>query len=333
MGKRGRDLKDGNVLVSIIVPVYGTEAYLPACIDSLCKQTYGNIQIVLVDDGSPDDCPKICDDYAKKDPRIIVIHQKNKGVSGARNAGLQRASGKYIMFVDSDDTMRREAVDTLLKDSLCYDADIVWAPIQYKSDKNDDEFGRGKYTVLTNEEALVKCLHGVPNMNSVWSKMFKSDFIAGLTFEEGRSINEDGYFMFQCYTKKPLLVRHDVSLYHYTVRQDSSSRQKFSDKYLDMLYFCEKKKRLIADLFPQYENEFRSVEMLTHLQLLDILCSSTDKRNEQYEKICIKKVCELRTGHKPFNKHYAQLAWIVAHGLYPLYKKAIRLKYHKKHKK
>lgn len=88
MGKRGRDLKDGNILVSIIVPVYGTEAYLPACIDSLCKQTYGNIQIVLVDDGSPDDCPKICDDYAKKDPRIIVIHQKNKGVSGARNAGL-----------------------------------------------------------------------------------------------------------------------------------------------------------------------------------------------------------------------------------------------------
>ena len=104
-----------------------------------------------MDDGSPDDCPKICDDCAKKDPRIIVIHQKNKGVSGARNAGLQRASGKYIMFVDSDDTMRREAVDTLLKDSLCHDADIVWAPMQNRNNNNDNEFCGAECSILKNE--------------------------------------------------------------------------------------------------------------------------------------------------------------------------------------
>ena len=97
-------------LVSVIVPVYGTEAYLPACIDSIRNQSYQNLQIILVDDQSPDRCPEICDSYAQKDPRIQVIHQKNTGVSGARNTGLQHVTGEYILFVDSDDELDRKSV-------------------------------------------------------------------------------------------------------------------------------------------------------------------------------------------------------------------------------
>ena len=94
-----------NALVSIIVPVYGTEDYLPDCIESLQKQTYPHVEIILVDDQSPDGCPAICDAYAQKDPRIRVIHQKNTGVSGARNAGLDAATGDFVAFVDSDDEL------------------------------------------------------------------------------------------------------------------------------------------------------------------------------------------------------------------------------------
>ena len=91
-----------DTLVSIIVPVYGTEAYLPACINSIREQSHRNIQIILVDDQSPDRCPEICDQYAREDPRILVIHQKNKGVSGARNTGIDAATGECLMFVDSE---------------------------------------------------------------------------------------------------------------------------------------------------------------------------------------------------------------------------------------
>lgn len=317
-------MKDCDFLVSVIVPVYGTETYLPTCIESLCNQTYKNIQIVLVDDQSPDNCPEICDEYEKKDSRITVIHQKNKGVSGARNTGLQNATGDYLMFVDSDDTLHPDSVSILLKDSLMYEADIVWAP-----QKCEKDYVEGESTVFQGEQALLLSLNLEHNINAVWSKLFKRSFIEGIFFEEGKNINEDGFFMFLCYMKKPLLVRHNVSVYQYNVRPDSCSRQKFSDKYLSMLYFCDKKKELIARQYPQYINETRNMEMLTNLQLLDILCSSTDKKYKSLEKQCVAKVRELYPGHKPFNKHCAELARIVTYGLYPFYKTFIRLKYYR----
>ena len=95
--------------------------------------------------------------------------------------------------------------------------------------------------------------------------------VSDMYFEEGKNINEDGFFMFQCYMRKPLLVRHNISVYKYNVRSNSCSRQKFSDKYLSMIYFCDKKKDLISDYYPQYINETRNMEIFTYLQLLDIL--------------------------------------------------------------
>ena len=97
--------------ISIIVPIYNVEKYLPGCIDSILKQTYENMEIILVDDGSPDNCPAICDEYEKKDTRIRVIHQKNSGLSGARNTGIDNAQGEYLIFVDSDDTVEPTMVE------------------------------------------------------------------------------------------------------------------------------------------------------------------------------------------------------------------------------
>lgn len=324
-------MDENNILVSIIVPVYGTEAYLPSCIESLCNQTYSNLQIILIDDQSPDQCPEICDEYAKKDARIMVIHQKNMGVSYARNVGLRHATGEYIMFVDSDDEMSSDAVAILLKDILTYKADIAWAPLK-RLDKKGNPVGHykeGAYTTLKNDEALLSYLDGGYNMDAVWGKIFRFDFIKDISFEEGRKINEDGFFMFQCYMKKPILIRHCISIYQYNIRPDSSSRQVFSEKYLDMLYFCEKKKELVATYYPQYIDRTQNMEMITCLQFLDILCSTTDKRYKEFENRVIKRVRELKNGYIPFNKHYGQLVEIVALGLYPIYKKMIRLKYYK----
>ena len=107
-------MREPDKLVSVIIPVYKVENYLPMCVDSVLNQSYRNLEVILVDDGSPDDCPAICDEYAKKDKRIRVIHQKNAGLSMARNAGLDICTGDYITFVDSDDALHVAFVARLL---------------------------------------------------------------------------------------------------------------------------------------------------------------------------------------------------------------------------
>ncbi len=322
---------NSDALISIIVPVYGTEQYLPDCIESLCNQTYPRIEIILVDDQSPDKCPEICDDYAQKDSRIIVIHQENKGVSGARNTGMRHATGDYIMFVDSDDALYSDAVEKLLQDAIQYNADIVSAQKSIVNQQGRiitaDE--KCEYVIYHNEEAIKLSLEGEKNTNSACAKLYKVSFIKDVFFEEGKNIHEDGFFIFQCYLRRPLLVQHNVPVYQCNYREDSNSRQKYSDKYLSMLYFCEEKEKLISIHYPQYHDLINNLKVRTHLQFLQVLCSTTEKRCKKLEKQSVKIVRQLFEYHKPINKHHKKLAWIVRLGLYPLYKAAVLFKYYR----
>lgn len=116
-------------IVSIIVPIYKVEQYMDECITSIVNQTYSNIEIILVDDGSPDNCPRKCDDWGKADERVVVYHKKNGGLSDARNYGIEVAKGDFIMFVDSDDYIAREMVEKLYSSIIDSDADIVGCKI------------------------------------------------------------------------------------------------------------------------------------------------------------------------------------------------------------
>ena len=318
-------------LVSIIVPIYGTEEYLPVCIDSIRKQTYQNLQIILVDDQSPDKCPEICDAYAKKDSRIIVIHQENKGVSGARNAGLNHASGEYIMFVDSDDELYTNAVATLLQDACEYNADVVSAVA-----KTVNEYGvvvdnpeKGDYQIYQGDKPLLLLLDEDPSTYVVWAKIFRTSFIKGVGFEEGKNLCEDSFFLFQCYVKKPLLVQHNVAIYKQNIRLGSSSRLKFSDKTLSVLHFFEKKKAYVTENFPQYSENLYQAEVCVNLRLLDMLCSTNDKKYKPLQKRCIKKVRALRAFYRPVNLHHKRLLRIVSCGLYGVYRRFVRIKYYR----
>lgn len=324
-------MEKGNALVSIIVPVYGTEAYLPACIDSLCRQSYSNIQIILVDDQSPDNCPEICDRYAENDSRITVIHQENKGVSGARNTGMAHAQGEFLMFVDSDDELYSNAVELLIRDALTYHADIVSATkkVVNASGRIVSSCEDDSVQILQNDETVRLSLDGDRNTNSACAKLFKADFICEICFTEGHNINEDGFFIFQCYLQMPVLVQHNVAVYQYNIRQESNSRQAFSDKYLSMLYFCERKKELIAERYPQYIELAHNMEARTNLQMLQLLCSTNDRRYRMIQKQCIQTVCALYPCHHPINEAHRKLAWMVKYRLYPLYKFAVRLKYYR----
>ena len=318
-------------LVSIIVPVYGTEEYLPSCIDSLCKQTYQHIEIILVDDQSPDSCPAICDAYAEKDSRVKVIHQKNTGVSGARNTGIDAATGDYFCFVDSDDELYPDAIEVLWRDATDYGADVVSA-VKRSVDENGNArntHDNGEITVYRSDEPLLLSLAGDRNTNSACAKLFKADFFRGICFEEGKNIHEDGFFLFQCYCKKPVLVQHNIAIYQYNTRKGSGSRQAFSDKYLSMLYYCDRKKEMIAETYPQYTEQSYNMEVRTNLLFLQVLCRTADKKYTDIQKQCIRTVRRLRRYHRPVNSHLKKLEWIVSCGLFSLYRKAIRLKYHR----
>lgn len=318
-------------LVSIIIPIYGTEQFLPKCIDSVLAQTYSQLEIILVDDESPDACPKICDSYMEKDDRIVVIHEENKGVSGARNTGLKRAKGDYIMFVDSDDELYPDAVKIMIEDTEKHDADIVSAlkEIVHADGRTHSDINDDKVKVYHGDEALILSLDGDRNTNSACAKLFNRSFIDGLFFDEGRNINEDGFFVFQCYVRKPVLVQHDTLVYRYNFREGSGSKQKFSKKHLAMLYFCEQKKQLIAEQFPQYTDKAHNMEVRTCLQFLDLLCRTTDKKYNSLKSSCIKTVRRFYRCHRPINKHHRQLALIVKYGFYPVYRQAFRLKYYR----
>lgn len=318
-------------LVSIVVPVYGAEAYLPACIDSLRGQSYPHVEIVLVDDQSPDLCPQICDRYAALDSRVKVVHQENKGVSGARNTGLDHATGDYVSFVDSDDELLPQAVELMLRDALHHGADIVSAGQEIVSQNGGliRSEGDGLCVLLQGDEFLLRSLSGDVSTVSSCGKLYRMSFLHDVRFEEGKNINEDGFFIFQCAAKSPLVVQHNVPVYRYTVRQGSFSTQSFSDGFLSMLYFCERKKEILEERFPRYREQAHNMEVRTNLEFLQVLCRTTDKKYRPVRRACVQTVRRLKKYHRPANKHHKRLASLVTWGLYPLYKAAVRFKYYR----
>ncbi len=159
--------------VSVIVPIYKVEKYLNKCVESIINQTYSNLEIILVDDGSPDNCPTLCDGFAKNDSRIKVIHKKNAGVSSARNAGMKVATGKYFYFCDPDDFLEPYAIERLV--SAIENADLVIAGYNTIYNGNITETNLQNLASLQNEEVFNSLVHGW--FGTLWNKLFKKELI------------------------------------------------------------------------------------------------------------------------------------------------------------
>ena len=200
----------------VVVPVYKVEKYLGRCIESILSQTYENIEIVLVDDGSPDNCPKICDDYAEKYPNIKVIHKENGGLSDARNAGIMyvREVAKdedYITFVDSDDYLHSEYAKRLV--SLCEENGCNLSQCSYEKGSNDffeETDINANIECKTAEEALL----GYRIKSQVWSKVFKAKVFKDILFTVG-VINEDEFTTYRAVYSAKKMVFTDEKLYYY----------------------------------------------------------------------------------------------------------------------
>ena len=184
--------------ISVIVPVYKVEQYLERCVDSIINQTYRNLEIILVDDGSPDRCPEICDRYSEADSRIKAIHRKNGGLSAARNTGLKAATGDYIALVDSDDYININMFADMMEQLLLHKADIVMCDCKYVYDIDDktDITEKAVNPKITSIDGRIAQYYSYKDdytrivFNVAWNKIYKRKLFDGITYPEGR-IHED----------------------------------------------------------------------------------------------------------------------------------------------
>lgn len=221
-------------MISVIIPIYKVEKELNRCVDSIINQSYTDLEIILVDDGSPDRCPMICDDWLKKDQRIKVIHKDNGGLSDARNAGYKIAGGEYISFVDSDDWVYKDFYKIMLETLLKNKSDIVECDVTKTSDYKVDDLSINAinsqdYNV---ENALKELINDGVFHQHVWNKLYKRDAIEDVLFEKGK-LNEDEFWTYQVFGKAHQITKIDIPLYYYYQRDTSIMGQNYSLRRLD----------------------------------------------------------------------------------------------------
>lgn len=276
--------------ISIIIPVYNVEKYLNRCVDSVLKQTYKNLEIILVDDGSTDCSGKICDSIKEKDCRVNVIHKQNGGLSSARNAGLDVATGDFIGFIDSDDWVTEDMYEYLLGLFNKYEVEIVSCSYILASDKKQKINNRNVSESLYNRnDALYYYLYsGIFNRRtdySVCKKLYKKECFKNIRFPEGR-LYEDMATNFQILKNCKRYIISTKKCYYYYQNSVSITRKKVNYNHFDLLYAAEQ-----IDKYTENENE--KLKKLGKLQILKAYfsllvkicrCGISDEIEERYIK-------------------------------------------------
>ena len=269
-------------LISVIVPVYNVEKYLEKCVNSIINQTYKNLEIILVDDGATDNSGKMCDEFAKKDSRIKVIHKENGGSADARNSGLDKVTGKYILFVDSDDCLNKKMIEILHNEIIKESRDIVLCEYE-KVNENDIEFEKEieTYKILNHtKESIFELYYGMGHKHEKvvvpWGKLYKKELFDGIRYPKGRK-GEDELTLYKVFYKANNIVEINAKLYYYLQREGSLS----SDWYIkprhymvdaleeEIKFFVNKKeeryqvlvvKRLLRELKHNYNFKLKSTK-------------------------------------------------------------------------
>lgn len=237
-------------LVTVIIPVYKTRDYLESCVKSVVNQTYKNLEIILVDDGSPDECGQICDELKKQDPRIIVIHQDNQGLSGARNTALNIMSGEAVTFIDSDDTVDPHMIEYMMDDMEKYDADIVEGQFYEVFGNEVKTYDYLKETkVYSTEQALLIDLSSKGGSVAACGKLYRKKIFDAHRFEIGR-IGEDAFAIIGSLRQAERIVIDTRPMYYYYHRNNSITTQGFNEKTLDEIRGAKINLDIVEKEFP-----------------------------------------------------------------------------------
>ena len=231
----------GDKIISVIVPVYKVEKYLRKCIDSIINQTYKNLEIILVDDGSPDNCGAICDEYTANDSRVKVIHKENGGLSSARNAGIDIASGDYIAFIDSDDYIDVNMIKTLYKKISDDNSDMAICNFSYVDENGKMIYEKNEYMpikteVISGRDILYNKLLEAKSWYWViaCNKIYKKSLFDGIRYPIGK-LNEDEFIIHEIYFRCKKISCIETSMYYYVQRSNSIINGEYSVRRLDAI--------------------------------------------------------------------------------------------------
>lgn len=284
-------------LISVIVPAFNAQQWIEECCASVLLQTYPNVELIVVDDGSRDMTLSILKRLADKAKNLRFIRTENGGVCRARNRGLNAARGAYIAFLDADDMLMPHSLLFLYEKLTEANCDIAIG--QKLSVKQNGTCVEQHYPqrqeIWRGTQALENALRDHPATYSVWGKLYRREVLEDVRFVEGRRIHEDSFFLFQCLLKQPSVTVHDEVVLRYRVTENSASRAAFSDKYFDILYFAEEKRKIISGQYPQFAELAENVMVKANMALLHLLCQTWDSKYRQAEKECLQTIQEKST--------------------------------------
>lgn len=277
-------------LISIIVPVYNVEKYLPKCLETIAMQTYDNIEIILVDDGSTDSSGGICDELAERDRRVTVIHQRNQGVAKARNQGVKQASGKYILFVDGDDFIHPQLTETLYN-TLVADPDCNISMVKGKIVNEKDDLPSntiGSNVKHMNQEDFIKGLFSDSNTDwqfmVVWNKLYPKNLIESIPFTEMNS--DDLFFNLRVALHIDKIAYKSDELYFWVIRTGSMTRKYLSKRYVEAVASYLK----MLTYLPESNQKYRSLCLIKlYKRMMSVRMDAKGTNMEEYANSLIKE--------------------------------------------
>ncbi len=318
-------------MISVIVPVYNVEKYLRKCVESIQRQTYTDLEIILVDDGSPDRCGEICDELAAEDRRIKVIHQKNSRLAAARNSGLEYAlntstvqKGHYITFVDSDDIIDSRMYETMIRIMESGQYDLVICGHQIVRENEDPKPCELGIDRKLNESELWDEVFGRLN-NAVWNKLYKASLLKEIRFPVGVIHGEDLIFNIQYISRCRNAVLNDSKFYHYNKRSGSITTGKFTEAKLMEIVSKDEAKKLIEQYYPAQLDNAELFCFRARMNVLRAICKAgvqDSYRDEiaEYREYAEKNYKQVRTKLK----RKESVEYVICKSFFPLYELMVR---------
>lgn len=280
-------MENYHILFSIIVPVYNDAINLPRCLDSILSQTYKEFECLLIDDGSTDNCPAICDTYSNKDKRINVFHKKNEGISKTRQFGLDHAKGSYIFFVDSDDWVKPSYFDNVYQTIKDESTDILFLDFYNESSNGKQKLCVQKPNIKDNDIVIKQVIKG-ELFSCLWNIILRRDFYIDnkLKFHETINYGEDTLFIVEALFYKPKIKRVNNAFYHHTFNNNSFTRQNKKTKFIERVKFIEQ----LNILFEKYNRlDLKKYNFIPINDKYEMLISGIFSK-EEYQKLFTVKI-------------------------------------------
>ena len=269
--------------ISVIVPVYNVEQYLERCVDSIINQTYKNLEIILVNDGSTDNSGQLCDELAKKDDRIRVIHKKNGGLSDARNTGINEAKSDLIGFIDSDDYIDEDMYEVLMNNLKDANADLsMCGHYDVYNNVPEVQVADKKIWELSSKDAIKMVMEAKILSVTAVNKLYKKSLFSDLKFEIGK-IAEDAFIMIKLLDKCNVVVATNEKKYYYVHRENSITTQKSSTKFLNVIEAYEQNRKIILEKYPELQDVAQMRMNWAYFYVLDRLLLDKEYNDKKLE--------------------------------------------------